>query len=76
MEPAQRSSLWTRGFDAPRNNDDTGLNCGGAWVSCNVYPQSDRYYQHILLLLYVDFTRSLMQYQLFHLYTSIQRSEF
>lgn len=33
MEPAQRSSLWTRGFDSPRNNDDTGLNCGGAWVS-------------------------------------------
>lgn len=33
MEPAQRSSMWTRGFNSPRNDDDTGLNCGGSWVS-------------------------------------------
>lgn len=39
MEPAQRSSLWTRGFDSPRNNDDTGLNCGGAWVSVKIQIQ-------------------------------------
>ena len=32
MEPPQRSSLWTRGYDSPRNNDDSGLNCGGKWV--------------------------------------------
>ncbi|KAL5020576.1 hypothetical protein ScPMuIL_003468 [Solemya velum] len=31
LEPAQRSSLWRRGYKAPINNDDDGLNCGGMW---------------------------------------------
>lgn len=33
LEPAQRSSLWRRGFKSPINRDDDGLNCGGYWVS-------------------------------------------
>ena len=32
MEPAQRSSLFSRGFNSPENVDDSALNCGGAWV--------------------------------------------
>ncbi|XP_061194932.1 serine-rich adhesin for platelets-like [Saccostrea echinata] len=31
LEPAQRSSLWRRGFKSPVNRDDDGLNCGGYW---------------------------------------------
>ena len=32
MEPPQRSSLFSRGFNSPENYDDSALNCGGFWV--------------------------------------------
>lgn len=33
LDPPGRSSMWRRGFEAPRNDNDNGLNCGGQGVS-------------------------------------------